>query len=122
MGGQVPENASRGPTWQRGGADGPVGHTCYTRVYSDPTLPDLTSGMDTQAGPTNAPSPIPQAVWEANQHQSSLVRPADVAVYVVGDSRAGLKELKAHLVVQETETLHAILVVGPLCRDDSKPR
>ncbi len=68
------------------------------------------------------PTGDPHPVWVTNQHESPLVRPADVAVYVASDSVADLDSLFVHLAVQETETLHAVIVLGPLCRDDSKLR
>lgn len=61
-------------------------------------------------------------MWIANQHLSPLVRPADVAVYVSSDTQGDLQDLEVHLAVQETETLHAIVVVGPWCRDKSRLR
>ena len=75
-----------------------------TRVFASPTLPDIKT-----------------VVWEANQHSSPTLRPADFVVYVVDanvrDDRARFLD---HVAVQAQETLHAIMLYGNVCGKDFK--
>jgi hypothetical protein len=90
-------------------------------VYSDATLPNLTEAME-QPDKPYIPTGARHPVWQSNQHNSPLVRPADVAVYVSSGTRAALDAVEVHLAVQETETLHALIFIGPVCTDNSQSR
>ena len=73
-------------------------------MFASPTLPDIKT-----------------VVWEANQHSSPTLRPADFVVYVVDanvrDDRARFLD---HVAVQAQETLHAIMLYGNVCGKDFK--
>jgi hypothetical protein len=109
-----------GPTWRP--PPEPTTSSWFTKVYSNPSLPDLSPGVENESRPPFVSTGEPHPVWMTNQHLSPLVRPADVAVYVSSDTERDLEDLAVHLAVQETETLHAIIVVGPWCPDDSRLR
>jgi hypothetical protein len=92
--------AQPGPAWKRD----PHAPSSLTRVFSTDTVPDpRTAG----------------AYWQANQHDSPVLRPADVAVYVASTrtARAALQ----HLAFQANETLHAVMVLGPVCPQGDVP-
>ncbi len=82
-----------GPAWARAAArGGPL----PTRTFSAAAVPDVSEAR-----------PVP------NQHDSPVLRPADVAVYVV--DAGTVAAAVAHIGAQMVETLHAIVVVGPVC-------
>lgn len=113
---QVPEPMASGPTWRQ-----PRNISeWFTKVYSNPRLPNLSLGLENQTGPPFVSTGEPHPIWVTNQHLSHVVRPSDVAVYVTSDSSGDLDDLEVHLAVQETETLHAIIVIGPWCTEDSR--
>ncbi len=105
---QAPAAFTQTPAWRRartrGAAPSPAS---LTLVHSHAKVPNPRAGAASGR------------LWMPNQHDSDTLRPADVTVYVSGQGGEALDALEAHLRVQETETLHAVIVVGPLCSDSS---
>jgi hypothetical protein len=79
-------------------------HLRRTRVTTFAVVPDVSK----------------QQPWEADAHSSLGVRPADVAVYVLDGTASDLDlaRMLEHMQAQSSETLHAVLVYGPLPRCD----
>ena len=96
---------TRGPSWRRRAVE--QQHK-LTRVFSTAAVPDFAT--------LNFSEPD-RSAWMLNQHDSAHLRPADVAIHVVGpDIEHGALQLQTHLRVQVTETLHAVLVLGDVCK------
>ncbi len=76
-----------------------------TRAFNRPDVPDVRGAAIT-----------------GQQHSSTVLRPADVVVYVgnSGDPEALFAGLSNHLPEQRKDTLHAVMVVGPVCGDFSR--
>ena len=85
------------PAWDRFALDK------RTRVFKRADVPSVSS-----------------VTWEAGQHGSTTLRPADVAVYNVGDSDRAYSQFTEHFTIQASETLHAVFVFGRVC-DASSP-
>jgi hypothetical protein len=75
-----------------------------TRVWSSPLFPRVS-----------------KLEWETKQHSSPILRPADVAVYVVSPHSA-LAEFSKHFSAQESETLHSLILFGDVCDKSSALR
>ncbi len=93
-----PSSSGKDPHWFRLYAPP---HARATRLHTQTTVPAVHA-----------------VEWQANQHDSELVRPADVAVYVsssVAGAQAFAESLRAHLAVQGSEVLHAVVLFGYVC-------
>ena len=69
-----------------------------TLVWSTPVVPDVAT-----------------VEWVANQHDSAVLRPGDVTVYVIDDSDTAVSAALRHMEMQGNETLHAMIIHGPVC-------
>lgn len=90
----------------------------FTRVFNAAgPLPDLTGAGE----PSRAAMEAGHPVWRFNQHESPVLRPADVAIYVGASNgahdAAGDSALVVHMGSQAPETLHAIVVLGDVCSE-----
>jgi hypothetical protein len=76
-----------------------------TRVFSSSEVPSVAN-----------------VTWSSNQHDSLVVRPADVVVYVADrpDPKQFMEQLQQHLPVQSEETLHAIILYGYVCNRSAR--
>jgi hypothetical protein len=100
------------PAWQQRLArrdSEPYDAARRTRLFSVASVPDVS-----------------RVAWVANQHDSEVLRPADVSLYVLADDvearGSDLARFEQHLAVQASETLHAVIVVGPVCHAHSPLR
>lgn len=86
------------PAWGR------FPHGRRTRVWSSPSFPNLS-----------------KLAWVSNQHSSPILRPADVAIYVVSP-HSSASDFSKHVSIQESETLHSFILFGDVCDKSSQLR
>jgi hypothetical protein len=84
-----------------------------SRLFHSPVVPDVGAGVTAMH----------------KQHDSAELRPADVAVYMAADVEGAsgsdsdaLRRFSEHVTAQADETLHAVIVYGDVCAEQSAVR